>query len=409
MGNHNKIPRLRFPDYKGEWSKKKLCEIAVKKSQKNVDGKINEVFTNSATQGVISQREYFDRDIANLQNLYGYYLIEKDDFVYNPRISVSAPVGPISRNLLGVGVMSPLYTVLKIINGNLDFLEIYFKTTKWHSYLKNVANYGVRFDRMNLTNNDLFSMPLYIPAEKEQKKIADLFRIIEQKLIYIKVKKSLLEKYKKGVMKKLFSQELRFKDDNGEEFPDWQNKKLSEYLEVSKTKNIKGLYNKNDVLSVSGEYGIINQIEYQGRSFAGVSVLNYGVVETGDIVYTKSPLKESPYGIIKVNKGRTGIVSTLYAVYKCKNTAVGEYIDYYFQLHETLNGYLRPLVHKGAKNDMKINNERVLIDSINFPCKKEQLKIVNFLSLIDNKINHVSEQIEKMEDWKNGLMQQMFV
>ena len=95
---------------------------------------------------------------------------------------------------------------------------------------------------------------------------------------------------------------------------DWEQRKLEEYLEVSKKKNREGAYDKEDVLSVSGEFGIVNQIEFQGRSFAGTSVANYGVVEVGDVVYTKSPLKSNPYGIIKTNKGKSGIVSTLYAV-----------------------------------------------------------------------------------------------
>ena len=249
-----------------------------------------------------------------------------------------------------------------------------------------------------------------MPTLSEQQKIASFFTAIDQKISQLKHKKNLLEQYKKGVMQKIFSQQIRFKDDNGQEFPKWENKKLSEYLYVSKNKNFTGKYGKVDVLSVSGDYGIVNQIEFQGRSFAGESVLNYGEVETGDIVYTKSPLKDNPYGIIKVNKGKAGIVSTLYAVYKCKDNAIGEYFDYYFQLDEKLNGYLRPLVHKGAKNDMKINNERVLIDTLSVPCKKEQEKIVaNFLTAIDNKINHTQKQIEKAEVWKKGLMQQMFV
>ena len=85
----------------------------------------------------------------------------------------------------------------------------------------------------------------------------------------------------------------------------WEQRKLSDYLDVSSEKNTADTYDKGDVLSVSGDYGIVNQIEFQGRSFAGVSVSNYGVVRTGDIVYTKSPLNANPYGIIKTNKGKT--------------------------------------------------------------------------------------------------------
>ena len=129
----------------------------------------------------------------------------------------------------------------------------------------------------------------------------------------------------------------------------WEQRKLGDYLEVSKEKNRDEVYGKEDVLSVSGDYGIVNQMEFQGRSFAGDSVANYGVVETGDVVYTKSPLKLNPYGIIKANKGKSGIVSTLYAVYKPKENADSEFVQIYFEQHARINDYMHPLVNKGAK------------------------------------------------------------
>ena len=107
-------------------------------------------------------------------------------------------------------------------------------------------------------------------------------------------------------------------------------------------------------MSVSGDYGIVNQIEFQGRSFAGASVSNYGVVQTGNVVYTKSPLNSNPYGIIKTNKGKPGIVSTLYAVYHPKENAFSDFIQVYFEQHARMNNYMHPLVNKGAKNDMKV-------------------------------------------------------
>lgn len=125
---------------------------------------------------------------------------------------------------------------------------------------------------------------------------------------------------------------------------------MGDYLEVSKEKNRDEGFGKEDVLSVSGEFGIVNQIEFQGRSFAGASVKNYGVVEVFDIVYTKSPLKSNPYGIIKTNKGKAGIVSTLYAVYKPKNNVDSEFIQIYFELDSRMNSYMHPLVNKGAKD-----------------------------------------------------------
>lgn len=189
---------------------------------------------------------------------------------------------------------------------------------------------------------------------------------------------------------------------------DWEHKQLNELLSVSKTKNGDLKYGKEDVLSVSGDFGIVNQIEHLGRSYAGASVHNYGVVELNQIVYTKSPLKANPYGIIKVNKHKAGIVSTLYAVYDVNEETDGEFIEYYFSLDANLNRYLRPLVRKGAKNDMKISNEYVLHDRIYAPQKKEQQRIANFFSTINKKLTQLQEKKDALELYKKGMMQQIF-
>ena len=156
---------------------------------------------------------------------------------------------------------------------------------------------------------------------------------------------------------------------------EWTKHLLNYYLETSQEKNFDGLYQREDVLSVSGDYGIVNQIEFQGRSFAGASVLNYGVVHTGDVVYTKSPLKENPYGIIKTNTGKAGVVSTLYAVYHPREVTYPEFVQWYFENNDRLNHYLNPLVNKGAKNDMKVSSDNALLGMVVFPDYAEQKAI----------------------------------
>ena len=166
----------------------------------------------------------------------------------------------------------------------------------------------------------------------------------------------------------------------------WEQRKLIDYLEVSSLKNKTGVYGKEDVLSVSGDFGIVNQIEFQGRSFAGASLANYGVVETGDIVYTKSPLKANPYGIIKANKGKAGIVSTLYAAYKPKENTDSTFVQIYFEQDARMNNYMQPLVNKGAKNDMKVSDENALKGRVSFPKKPEQIAISSYFESLDNLI-----------------------
>lgn len=169
-------------------------------------------------------------------------------------------------------------------------------------------------------------------------------------------------------------------------FVSWEQRKLNEYLETSTEKNEDGTYTKEDVLSVSGEVGIVNQIELQGRSFAGASVLNYGIVNTNDVVYTKSPLKINPYGIIKTNKGKAGIVSTLYAIYHPKKCTNSKFVQTYFELDYRLNKYLHPLVNKGAKNDMKVSDDNALLGNVIFPNYNEQTKIAEIFEVLDNLI-----------------------
>jgi len=188
----------------------------------------------------------------------------------------------------------------------------------------------------------------------------------------------------------------------------WEQRKLGDYVVVSTAKNADGRFSKEDVLSVSGEYGIVNQIAFQGRSFAGSSVLNYGIVNTGDIVYTKSPLNSNPYGIIKVNKGIPGIVSTLYAVYRPQDNVHTNFIQVYFEQHERMNNYMHPLVNKGAKNDMKVTAENALKGVVTFPSREEQVIISEFFDRLDSLITLHQRKYDKLVIFKKSMLEKMF-
>jgi type I restriction enzyme S subunit len=203
-----------------------------------------------------------------------------------------------------------------------------------------------------------------------------------------------------------FMPKLRFPEFRNAQ--EWERKKISELLFETKQRNRNLEYSPKDVLSVSGEYGIVNQIELLGRSYAGVSVKDYHIVETGDIVYTKSPLKKNPFGIIKENKGKPGIVSTLYAVYRATDKAYSTYLDHYFSRDYNLNSYLQPIVRKGAKNDMKVNNFAVLGGEILIPKIDEQQKIADCLTSLDELISAQREQVDALKEYKKGLLQNIF-
>lgn len=207
--NGESTPRLRFPEFNGEWEEKKLRDVAIKKNTRNRSLEVSRVLTNSATVGIVDQSDYFDRDIAVKNNTDNYHIVELEDFVYNPRISASAPVGPISINKIGKGIMSPLYTIFRIKKGNTSFFEQYFLTNIWHSYLKGIANFGVRFDRMNITSDDFFNMPLIIPTLSEQQTIASFLSEFDNLISSESNKLENLKNYKKGLMQQLFPQPVK--------------------------------------------------------------------------------------------------------------------------------------------------------------------------------------------------------
>ena len=186
---------------------------------------------------------------------------------------------------------------------------------------------------------------------------------------------------------------MRFPGFEGE----WECNKLSTYLYENKEKNRAGEFNKSDVLSVSGDCGIVNQIELLGRSFAGKSVADYHIVRAGNIVYTKSPLKEYPYGIVKYNSRKDGIVSTLYAVYHHRENVNGRFVEHYFTSPQRTNRYFKPIVRIGAKHDMKIGNNEVLDNTVFFPGLEEQNKITELLNLLDQRIAIQNKVIERYE------------
>ena len=200
--------KLRFKDENGkeypDWEEKKLGEVAEKRIAKNKDNRINLVFTNSAVQGIVNQRDFFDKDIANQNNLLGYYIVEKNDFVYNPRISSQAPVGPISRNYLDTGIMSPLYSVFRFREGNLDFIECFFNSIVWHKHMKDISNYGARDDRMSFSTGDFYKMPIPFPCIEEQQKIANFLSSIDAKIENTIGELEKVQLFKKGLLQKMF-------------------------------------------------------------------------------------------------------------------------------------------------------------------------------------------------------------
>jgi len=253
---------------------------------------------------------------------------------------------------------------------------------------------------------------IYTLNIKEQKKIGTLLKSLDTILTLYERKLKLLSKTKKYFLQKLFVNGdqkhpvIRFREFND----DWKEKKLAQLFKISNETNLdnKLCFSKQDVLSVSDKFGVVNQIKLQGRSFAGNNISKYKVVRNNQIVYTKSPLKDKPYGIIKIVSNIKGIVSPLYIV----NNVIGNnawFIYYYFDLKSRTNNYLKPLVRLGAKHTMNITDKEWLSGKIFISeVIQEQEKIANLLNMIDKLIRLNEQQLRNLEELKKCLLQNMF-
>lgn len=200
------VPKIRFKGFEGEWEEVKLKDISTKVIEKNRLNNISITLTNSAEYGIINQRDFFDHDVSNTDNVSGYFIVQPNDFVYNPRISTLAPVGPINMNKLGyAGVVSPLYYVFRVTGFNKSFLDIYFHTNVWHKFMKDNGNTGARFDRLSISNELFYEMPIYCPRdENEQQQIASYFTSLDKQITLQTQQLEKLKQIKAACLDKMF-------------------------------------------------------------------------------------------------------------------------------------------------------------------------------------------------------------
>ena len=241
------------------WEQRKLGEIADKVTEKNLDGNITEVLTNSAEYGVINQTEFFDHAVAKESNIAGYYVIAPGDFVYNPRISATAPVGPIRRNTLGIhGVMSPLYTVFRLTDAvDGTYLSHFFKTNGWHGFMKLEGNSGARSDRFSIGDATFFEMPIPVPSSSEQYAIGSFFSRLDDLITLHQRKYDKLVIFKKSMLEKMFPKdgesvpEIRFAG-----FTDpWEQRKFGDCFEFLKSNTLSRA-------GLNGENGTARNVHY---------------------------------------------------------------------------------------------------------------------------------------------------
>ena len=400
-------PTVRFPEFKGSWNNYKIEDMFDRVGTPvDLDDTqtYREIGIRSHGKGIFHKEETTATEIGNKR----VFWVEPDCFVVNIVFAWERAVAKTTEKENGMIASHrfPMYKPKKDIV-DLDYITEYFITKRGQNVLI-LASPGGAGRNKTLGQKEFAKSVVKLPSLPEQQKIAEFLSIIDTVIEKQKETVSAWEERKKGVMQKLFSQEVRFKADDGSDFPDWEEKKLGEVFKIS-TETNGDRYSKQEVLSVSDEYGVVNQIELQGRSFAGNDISKYKVVKTGQLIYTRSPLATKPFGIIKRVGEKIGIVSPLYIVNDVRENNCSMFWYYNFDMPERTNNYLKPLVRMGAKHTMNISNEEWLSGKVLSPCLAEQQKIADCLSSLDDVIAKQKATLAAWEELKKGLLQQMFV
>ena len=348
---------MRFPEFSGEWEKYVLTEFVERVTRRNKGNECKLPLTISAQYGLVDQITFFNKIIASA-DMSNYYLLTNGDFAYNKSYSSEYPWGAIKRlDRYEYGALSSLYICFRPLNHvSSDFLTHYFETKKWHQGISEIAVEGARnHGLLNIGIQDFFATKHYLPQSiLEQEKIACFLNLIEER---IRLQNKIIEKLEsliRGIVTKICSGAF-------------VKGKYVFLRDILIERHIKNTEN-SEVYSVSVSQGIINQIDYLGRSFAAKETLHYNVVNYGDIVYTKSPTGDFPYGIVKRSHIQKPVaVSPLYGVYQPKNDYIGKYLHLYFKSPINTKNYLHRLIQKGAKNTINITNSHFLDNNVFIP------------------------------------------
>jgi len=400
--NNNKVlnvPNLRFPEFTEEWKKTKIGDITSKVGSGVTPKGGSAVYKTSGHLFIRSQ---------NVGN--GCFLLDDvayiDEATHKKQINTELKDGDVLLNITGASIGRTTVVNKNVEGGNVNqhvciirLLEDYSPNYICNYLLsyggqKQIDSFQAGGNREGLNFEQIRSIKFFIPSFREQSKIASLLSLLEER---IATQNKIIEDLKK--LKVAITQKIS---------KDKSNKKvmLTELLTERCEKN-NDLY---PVHSVSVSEGIINQIDYLGRSFAANDISNYNVVYYGDIVYTKSPTGDFPYGIVKMNSINAKVsVSPLYGVYHPSSEYVGIYLHNYFSNSLNAKNYLHKLIQKGAKNTINITNKRFLENEISLPNEVLLKEYSLFISTFDLKIKSEQKALLLLQKQKEYLLQQMFI
>lgn len=388
------VPELRFPEFEGEWEGKKGAELFKSRRERGNDS----LPIYSVTQGNgLVPRDSLDRkmeaDAASEQNLK----VCPNDIVYNMMRMWQGAIGLANTDCM----VSPAYIVLKATNlASPNFFNYMFKRSR-PLYDLWAYSYGLTDDRLRLYYKDFSRIPFPVPKPNEQQKIANFLSSVDAKLAKLSRKKTLLEDYKRGLMQQIFSQKIRFKQDDGNEFPEWE-KVLLGNLFTERSEKSDG---DNELLSVTMNEGVVKRSDIGQKDSSSEDKSNYKKVYAGDIAYNSMRMWQGASGLSNYD----GIVSPAYTVVTPISSVFPMFFAYFFKYQPVINLFRR--YSQGLTSDtwnLKFPAFSKIIVFIP-ESKEEQQKIADFLSLIDQKIDVVAKQIEQLEAFKKGLLQKLFV
>ena len=394
-----KRPKLRFPGFDEPWKETTLSALFSKSTQKNTDGHITNVICNSARLGLIPQREYFDKDIANSDNTSGYYIIRQNDFVYNPRKSSDAPYGPISSYKYAEdGIVSPLYLCFHA-KGEINplYYEWYFRSSAWHRYIYMSGDSGARHDRVSIKDDTFFAMPINLPSEQEQSKIASFLQSLDERIAAQERLVASLKKYKRGVMRAIF----RDKSFVFSKATVWKSIRLGDECVFFSG----GTPKSTDSSYYGGSIPFIRSGEIHGEKTelflteAGLQNSSAKMVSKGDLLIA---LYGATSGEVDISKIDGAINQAILCIRPYDMSK--QYLRYLLEdsKDDIINTYLQ-----GGQGNLSaeiIKNLRV-----DMPDSTAQSSVVEFLSMIERRIEMSIAECEQIQAMKRSLIQQLFI
>lgn len=389
-----------YPD----WKECKLGDLYTERNERGNDSL--PILSVSIHDGVSSgemDEEELGKKVNRSSDKSLYKRVCPGDLAFNMMRAWQGAIGVVKNE----GMISPAY-IAAIPNGELyaPFMNYYMRTDRMIQII-NRQSYGLTDFRKRLYWDSFVSIPCRIPCIEEQKRIADFLDHLDER---IDVQKKIVADYelrRSEILRRVFLQEIRFSDSQGEVFSTWEPHELKHYL----TERHEKYTGSEEVYSVSVSKGLVNQSEHLGRSFAAENLENYKVVHYGDVIYTKSPTGKFKWGIVKQSAVQKEVViSPLYGVFIPCNYEVGYLLDQYFSSSERAHNYLITLITKGAKNTINISNDTFLSKEIALPAtEQEQKKVVAFLKTINDQISTETDILNRMEMLKKGFLQKMFI